>query len=120
MNLIARILLNASVFLVMSEVLDGVAVTSFATAWWLAGAFGVMNMFAEPLLRALRVPIHVSSVAATAALINAVVIVVAVCLVPGFAVTRWTSGILAWLVMTVETAISSRVLRSPDSRRGQR
>ncbi len=120
MNLIVRILLNASVFLVVSGVMDGVAVTSFATAWWLAGAFGVMSMFAEPLLRALRVAVRVLSVATAAALINAAVIIVAVCLVPGFAVTRWTSGIFVWLVMTAATVISSRVLGNTGSHRGQK
>ena len=83
MELVIRLLLNASVFLLVSRLVPGFSVTSVWTAVWAALIFGIVNSLIRPILLAISLPLGIASLGLFTLVIDAGVMGLTAWLVPG-------------------------------------
>jgi putative membrane protein len=84
MNFIIKILLSAFAVIISAYILPGVAVADFFVAVILALVFGLLNVTLKPLLIILTIPFTIFTFGLFLLVINALVILVADAIVPGF------------------------------------
>ncbi len=87
MNLIIRLLLNASVFLLVSRIVPGFQVASLWTAVWAALIFGFVNALIRPILLAISLPLSILTIGPFTLVVDAAVMALTAWLVPGFDVS---------------------------------
>ncbi len=99
--IIIRWLILTMAVLSAAYVLDGVQVRSFWTAFFTAAALGFMNTFFRPILLILTLPINVLTLGLFTFIINALLIMMASGVVPGFDVVGFWTAILAALIISI-------------------
>jgi putative membrane protein len=117
MDLIIRLLLNASVFLLVSRVVPGFEVASLWTALWAALIFGFVNALIRPILLAISLPLSILSLGLFTLVIDAAVMALTAWLVPGFDVRGFLAALIGWVLVSVGSMIVSSVLRDNGGKR---
>lgn len=107
-NLIVRILISAFSVYVASLILPGVTINSFQTALIVAVVLGAINMFIKPVLILLTLPLTLLTFGLFAFVLNALLILLASNLVPGFTV----DGLLWALTFSFVVSIISGFLNT--------
>ena len=112
MNILISWLISALAILVTAYLLPGVALSGFVAALVLAVVLGILNAFIKPLLVILTLPINVLTLGLFTLVINAVLVMFAGSIVPGFSVNGfWTAfffAIILSLVMYALHALTSK------------
>jgi len=105
MRILIRWLIAALAILATAYVLPGVTVSGFFVAMVVAVVLGVVNTFIRPLLLLITLPINILTLGLFTFVINALMIMLAASIVPGFQVRSfwWALGfsLLLALVMSV-------------------
>ena len=101
MNILVRWVINALVIFVAAYLVRGVYINNFTAALAAALILGVINVTIRPLLYFLTLPITLLSLGLFTFVINALMILLASYLVPGFYVTNFWSALLFSLLLTV-------------------
>lgn len=101
MNIFFRLIISALAAFATAYILNGVHLDSFVSALILAAVLGVLNILIKPLLILLTFPITVLTLGLFLLVINAVIILLAAKLVPGFRVDGFWWALIFSLVMTV-------------------
>jgi putative membrane protein len=117
MDLIIRLLLNASVFLLVSRVVPGFEVASLWKALWAALIFGFVNALIRPILLAISLPLSILSLGLFTLVIDAAVMALTAWLVPGFDVHGFLAALTGWVLVSVGSMIVSSVLRDNGGKR---
>jgi putative membrane protein len=117
MDLIIRLLLNASVFLLVSRVVPGFEVASLWTALWAALIFGFVNALIRPILLAISLPLSILSLGLFTLVIDAAVMALTAWLVPGFDVRGFLAALIGWVLVSVGSMIVSSLLRDSGGKR---
>jgi putative membrane protein len=117
MDLIIRLLLNASVFLLVSRVVPGFEVASLWTALWAALIFGFVNALIRPILLAISLPLSILSLGLFTLVIDAAVMALTAWLVPGFDVRSFLAALIGWLLVSFGSMIVSSLLRDKGAKR---
>jgi putative membrane protein len=117
MDLIIRLLLNASVFLLVSRVVPGFEVASLWTALWAALIFGFVNALIRPILLAISLPLSILSLGLFTLVIDAAVMALTAWLVPGFDVRGFLAALIGWVLVSIGSMIVSSVLRDNGGKR---
>lgn len=118
MELVVRLLLNASVFLLVSRLVPGFNVASLWTAVWAALIFGVVNSLIRPILLAISLPLSIVSLGLFTLVIDAGVMGLTAWLVPGFEVQGFVAALLGWLLVSFGSVLISSVLGENRAKRG--
>jgi len=118
MELVIRLLLNASVFLLVSRLVPGFSVTSVWTAVWAALIFGIVNSLIRPILLAISLPLSIASLGLFTLVIDAGVMGLTAWLVPGFEVQGFIAALLGWVFVSLGSILISSVLGEDRTRRG--
>jgi putative membrane protein len=87
--------------LITAYVLPGVYVDGFFVALVLAVVLGVVNTFVRPVLIILTLPLTVLTLGISVLFINALLIMLAGYIVPGFAVASFWSAFLFGIVLAI-------------------
>lgn len=99
--LLVSLLLSALAVFVTAYILPGVRVDSFVSALVMAVVLGLVNTFLKPILVLLTLPINILTLGLFLLVINAVVVMIAAALTPGFTIDN-----LLWaLVFSVVVSI---------------
>lgn len=101
MNLIISLLVNGLAVFVSSYVLPGVHVESFLTAIVVGVVLGVLNTFIKPVLIILTLPITVATFFLFVFVINALLVLLASMLIPGFKVDGFWWALAFSLVLSL-------------------
>ena len=117
MDLIIRLLLNASVFLLVSRVVPGFEVASLWTALWAALIFGFVNALIRPILLAISLPLSILSLGLFTLVIDAAVMALTAWLVPGFVVNGFLAALIGWVLVSCGSMIVSSLLRNNGGKR---
>jgi putative membrane protein len=117
MDLVIRLLLNASVFLLVSRVVPGFEVASLWTALWAALIFGFVNALIRPILLAISLPLSILSLGLFTLVIDAAVMALTAWLVPGFDVRGFLAALIGWVLVSVGSMIVSSLLRDNGGKR---
>jgi putative membrane protein len=97
MDILINWLLSTVVILVGAYIIPGVAVSSFVAALIAALIIGIINAFIRPIILLLTLPINILTLGLFTLVINALLIMLAAAISPGFAV----SGFLAALLFSI-------------------
>ena len=106
MNLFTRLLLSSIAVIVAAYLLPGIALTggsldAFITAFIVAVIISLLNVTIKPLLIILTIPITVVTLGLFLLVINAMVIMIAGSIVPGFIVDSFWWALIFSLLLSV-------------------
>ncbi|MBI4037341.1 phage holin family protein, partial [Candidatus Daviesbacteria bacterium] len=94
MNILISWIISALAILAAAYILPGVQVQSLVTALVLAVVLGVINAFLKPILVILTLPLNILTLGLFILVINAVLVMLAGIIVPGFAVANFWWALL--------------------------
>ena len=105
MNLIITWLVSALAIIVCAYILPGASVDTFVTALILALVLGIINVIIKPILLFLTLPINVLTLGLFTFVINALMIMLADYLVPGFSVANFWWALLFAIVLSLVNGV---------------
>lgn len=100
-ELLASWLISAVVIIIATMILPGVHVANFTTALLAALVLGVINAVLKPILVILTLPINIVTLGLFTFVINALLILLAAHIVPGFTVNGFWWALLFSLVLSI-------------------
>lgn len=109
MGLVINWLASALIILIAAYILPGVHVENFWTALVVAVVLGVLNMLVKPLLVVLTLPITVVTLGLFLLVINALLVLLASQIVPGFQVDGFWWAVLFSIVISLINTLTARV-----------
>jgi len=107
MNVLVKILLSSIAVIIASYLLPGVYVDDFITAVIIAVLLSLLNVTVKPLLVILTIPITVFTLGLFLLAINAVIILIASSIVPGFVVDNFWWALIFSLLLSLINALLS-------------
>ena len=108
MRFLFKLLISAFAVVLLSYVLEGVAVSSFLTAVFVALVLGLLNMLLRPILVLLTIPITLLTLGLFLLVINALMILLTDALVPGFDVDGFFWALLFSLLLSLVSWITEK------------
>ena len=111
MKLILRLLLTALAVVLLSYVLPGVHVDSMWTAIVLAVVLALLNFLVKPLLVLFTLPVTILTLGLFLLVINALIILFAENLVPGFQVAGFWWALIFSLLLSFLQAVLHSILK---------
>jgi len=111
-NILINWFISALVILVVAYILPGVSVSGFFVALVVALVLGLINALIKPVLVILTLPITVLTLGLFVFVINALLIMLAAALVPGFSVSGFLWALLFSLVLSLSNNFIKHLERS--------
>lgn len=111
MNFIIKLLLSGLAVIIVSYILPGVNVDGFMVALILALLLSLLNITVKPLLILLTIPLTVFTVGLFLLVINAVIILLADAIIPGFQVDGFWWALLFSLLLSLANALLTDLSR---------
>jgi putative membrane protein len=105
MNIILKWVFISIVILACSYVFPGIHVANFWAALLTAVVLGLINLIFRPILLLLTLPINILTLGLFTFVINALLILLASALVPGFQVASFWWALLMALVLSVANSL---------------
>lgn len=110
MNLLVSWFLNAIAIIITAFLLPGVhVINGFMTALWVALVLGIINAFIKPILILLTLPINILTLGLFTLVINALLIMLASSIVPGFRIDSFGWAILFAIVLSIVNSLLYRL-----------
>jgi putative membrane protein len=107
---IIKFLINGFAVYATAYLLTGVSVTNFTSALIVALVLAVLNMLVKPLLVILSLPITILTLGLFTFVIDAIIVLFASTLVPGFAVNTFWTAMLFSIVLAVISFVLHKIL----------
>lgn len=101
MNILISWLVSALAILTAAYILPGVHVSGFMSAFVLALVLGIINAVIKPVLIILTLPITILTLGLFTLVINALLIMLATLIVPGFSVDGFWSAFIFGIVLSI-------------------
>lgn len=112
MKLILKLLLTALAVVILSYILPGINVDSMGTAIILAVVLALLNFLVKPLLVLFTLPVTIVTLGLFLLVINALIILFAENLVPGFQVAGFWWALVFSLLLSFLEAVLHSVLKT--------
>ena len=116
MNFFLRILLSSVAVLIVSYILPGVGVDSFLTAIVLAVVLSLLNFVVKPLLIVFTIPLTILTLGLFLLVINALIILLADSIVPGFYVDGFWWALLFSLLLSLTNSLLAELSGKSEQR----
>ena len=107
MNFLIRLLLSALAVIIVSYLLPGVYVEGFLVAVILALVLSLLNMTIKPILVVLTIPLTIVTLGIFLLVINALIILLADWIIPGFGVDGFWWALLFSILLSITNALLS-------------
>jgi putative membrane protein len=114
MSFIVNWLIAALAIIIAAYVLPGVSVAGFTAALITALALGLINALIKPVLTALTLPLNVATLGLFSFVINALLIMFASAVIPGFVVNGFWWALLFSLVLALVNYAFSEIRDEPE------
>lgn len=111
MQVLIRILLNSTAVLVASALIPGVHIRNFLVAALVAITLGVLNAFVRPIFVFLTLPVTVITFGLFVFVINALLVMLAAYLIPGFDVDGFWWALLFSLAVSIVSSFFNSLAR---------
>lgn len=111
MKIITRLLLSALAIFVTAYLLPGVEVIGWESYFILAIVLGALNLFLKPLLVLLTLPLNILTLGLFTVVINALLVLLAEKVVPGFFVDSFLWALAFGLVLALVQGVLKRFER---------
>ncbi|HCX22440.1 MAG: hypothetical protein CMB80_18805 [Flammeovirgaceae bacterium] len=105
MNFLIRILLSALAVVIAAYILPGVGVDGFFAAIIIAVVIALLNFILKPILVILTIPLTVLTLGLFLLVINAIIILIADSIIPGFYVDGFWWALIFSLVMSLTNTL---------------
>ncbi|MDQ3047586.1 MAG: phage holin family protein [Bacteroidota bacterium] len=117
MNFIVQLIISTLAVLISSYLLPGVNIegNSFLTALIVAAVLAFLNAVVKPIMVILTIPITIFTLGLFLLVINALMIMLAAKLVPGFHVNGFWWALLFSLILSIITSILESIKKRDDS-----
>ncbi len=116
MNFLTKILLSSIAVIIASYILPGIYVDSFMVAIVIAVLLSLLNVTVKPLLIIFTIPLTILSLGLFLLVINALIILMASSLVPGFEVDGFWWALLFSLVLSLTNSLLSDLSQKEDQK----
>jgi len=110
-SLIAKWVLNALSLYIVAQILPGIRLADFGSALIAAIVIGLVNTLVKPILVLLTLPITFITLGLFLLVINAVLLLLASFLTPGFKVDGFGTALLGSILLSLVTAILQSLVR---------
>ena len=100
-GVLLRWLILTVAILIAAYVIEGIQVSGFLSAFFAAAVLGILNAFFRPILIILTLPINILSMGLFTFVINALLLMMASGVIPGFQVRGFWSAILGSLIISL-------------------
>lgn len=110
MKLIIQLLLTAAIVVGLSYILPGIGVDKLSTALIVAIVMALLNLIAKPILVFLTLPATIITFGLFLLVINAVIVLLAEYLVPGFTVTNFWWALIFSVLLTFLQSVFFSIL----------
>lgn len=101
MKFILHLLVSAGAIAIASYIVPGVTLSGFWTAILVAVVLGLINIFIKPILFILTLPINIITLGLFSFILNAILIMIAASIVPGFEIAGFLTAILFAIVLSI-------------------
>jgi putative membrane protein len=101
MNIIVRLVLSAIAVIITSYILPGVAVDGFGAALIVGLVIIILDAIVKPILVILTLPVTILTLGLFLFVINAIIILIADSIVPGFSVDGFLWALVFSLILSV-------------------
>jgi putative membrane protein len=101
MNIVIQLILGGAAVIISAYLIPGVHVSSFFTAIVIAGLLALLNMIIKPILIILTIPITIVTLGLFLLAINAIIILIAAALIPGFFVDGFWWALLFSFILSL-------------------
>lgn len=101
MRLAGKLLINILALLVVEYLVPGFILQDVAAAVVAAIVIGIVNTLIKPILQLIALPISIMTFGIAAFLINVSLLWLTSLVVPGFAITSFTTAIIASIVLSL-------------------
>ncbi|MBN2467265.1 MAG: phage holin family protein [Deltaproteobacteria bacterium] len=99
-GLIIRWLILTAAIMAAAYLIEGIRVASFWSAFFAAGVLGVLNAVFRPIVIILTLPINILTLGLFTFVINALMLMMASGVIPGFFVENFWSGVFGSLIIS--------------------
>lgn len=110
-QLLVSWLVSALAILVTAYILPGVHIESFVTALATAVVLGIINSILKPILLLLTLPINILTLGLLTFVINALLVLLAAQIVPGFKVDGFWWALAFSIVLSLVTTILGNITK---------
>jgi len=100
-SLLVRLLVNAGALAAAAALLDGIRYDDVTSLLLAALAFGVVNAFVKPVVRLLSLPLILVTLGLFLLVVNALMLLLADAVAPGFEVDGFGTAVLGAIVISV-------------------
>lgn len=100
-RLVVKWLILTIAIMLASYLIDGIRVSGFFSAFFTAAVLGILNMFFRPILLILTLPINILTLGLFTFVINALMLMMASGVIPGFQVNGFWPAVLGSLVISL-------------------
>lgn len=114
MKILINWLVSTFAIAITAYVLPGVHVASFSTALVLAVVLGIINVIIKPILLLLTLPITLITLGLFTLVVNALLILLAASLVPGFTVDGFWWALLFSIVLSLVNGFLHSLAKKDD------
>ena len=115
MKIFINWLIYAIAIVITSYLLPGVSIAGFFSALILAVVLGAINAFIKPIVVILTLPINILTLGLFTLVINALLVMLASIVVPGFGVNGFWWAMLFAIVLSMVTWVLSRFDGNPSN-----
>ena len=112
MKFIANWFLNALALFLVSKILPGIHLAGFWSALVAAAVIGLINALIKPLLLLLTLPITLITLGLFTFIINALLLLLASSLTPGFKIDGFGTALLASILLSIISTLLHSLVRS--------
>lgn len=112
MNVIVRILVTSLLVMVISYLMKGIVVDTFATALIVAIVLGLLNFFVKPILVLFTLPITIITLGLFYLVVNAIIILLCDKLVDGFDVSSFWTALFFSIILSISQSLVYKVTES--------
>jgi len=110
-KILANWILNALSLFIVSKILRGITLESFESALIAVVIIGLINALIKPILLLLTLPINILSLGLFTFVLNALLLILASNVVPGFEIDGLLTAILGSILLSLITMILQSFVR---------
>lgn len=105
LNLLVRWVLMALAIVLVAVIIPGISVAGFGAALLAAIVIGIINLFVRPIVMFLSLPVNIITFGLFTFIINALLLLLAAYIVPGFTVAGFLPALFGSLLLSLFSII---------------
>lgn len=111
MNLIIKWVVNALALFIVANILPGIKLENFSSGMVAVLMIGLLNVFVKPILLLFTLPINLVTLGLFTFVINAVVLLLAAAITPGFKIDGFGTALLGSILLTVVSTLLHSLIK---------